>query len=276
VLLLKIASRHPSLCFVCSVASSSQAFKEEMTKALRDENDPLDANLEKVIPGLHQWHSVNHSAVTKLTQSVDNLSSNVSHGLQDIFDVLKKERELADQRLAEAFRRLANAYEREMPCDMEVEAIYETAINEMPPVPTVSPEISPAECPNEEEAPYRKAMIPKHQSLLGLWNEWHGLDDFADEFGGVLGREKQFGSKWRNKGKVNHQHFSRTKRIIQAIDYKCERDKMRPLEVIEEWEKQFSERSNCSVSNFVKTLKDLGYITERAPRYKKAKQQAND
>jgi hypothetical protein len=197
-----------------------------MVEALEKENDPLVATLEHVIPGLHQWHSVNNSAVvSKLTQSVDNLSSNVNHGIQDIFDAMKKERELADQRLAKAFCKLASAYKkRAQPLDTK--DLYEAVVNEMPPVPTTTnmQEESPLGAEQNEEEPYRKGMIPKHQSLVRLWNEWNRLDEFEDEYGGICGREKQFGSKWRNCGKVYCQHFSRTKRVIKAINFKLERD----------------------------------------------------
>jgi hypothetical protein len=38
----------------------------ELKAAIESEQSPLDANLEAVIPGLHQWHTANSAAVKRL------------------------------------------------------------------------------------------------------------------------------------------------------------------------------------------------------------------
>jgi hypothetical protein len=38
---------------------------------------PLDAKLENVIPGLHQWHRANHSSLQQLSETVDGIQSKI-------------------------------------------------------------------------------------------------------------------------------------------------------------------------------------------------------
>jgi hypothetical protein len=44
---------------MCSSAEF-QEYLDEMAKELREQIDPLDASLEKVLPGLHQWQRINN------------------------------------------------------------------------------------------------------------------------------------------------------------------------------------------------------------------------
>jgi hypothetical protein len=53
-------------------------------------------------------------------------------------------------------------------------------------------------------------MTQRHKSLADLWDEWHGLLATADEYDGIAGRNKEFGSKWRETH-LNAAH-SRTQR----------------------------------------------------------------
>jgi len=59
-------------------------FKDTMKRLLDLEESPLDANLEKVIPGISQWQSLNHVAVTGLRNSVDALNSAIATGFHQM------------------------------------------------------------------------------------------------------------------------------------------------------------------------------------------------
>ena len=73
-----------------------------------------------------------------------------------------------------------------------------------------------------------------------MWNEWYGLDSFHDTYGGIEGREKEFGTAWR-KGVVSNHHFSRTKRCIVGIHKFAKENKMHEFEAIAVLEDSFSE-----------------------------------
>ena len=237
-----------------------------MATELREEKNPLDANLEKVLPGLHQWHSVNTIALGKVELAVNTLSSNLNQAVQGMHEQSRDERQAADNWLAQALHRLACSYENgeigdeQPPSQFVVTQTQQEAEDQ----PSVGSDGIPNECS------IHIPMRPKHQSLFGLWNEWHGLEEFADLCGGIKGREDSYGSTWR-KGIVNPQQFSRTKCIIEAI-YKFAREQsMEQLEAVAVLEEPFVKESKCSVHSFVKYLKGKALITERPPRYKKKK-----
>ena len=82
-----------------------------MSEHLKSEVSPLDANLEKVLPGLKQWHNINEATMKKLEAEVQQLDSNVSQRMQCVIEEARAERSLADERLALAFRRFASEYD---------------------------------------------------------------------------------------------------------------------------------------------------------------------
>lgn len=49
-----------------------QTFTEEMSLDLNKTESPLDATLEQVIPGLHEWHQANKEQVGALHRKVDS------------------------------------------------------------------------------------------------------------------------------------------------------------------------------------------------------------
>jgi DnaJ-domain-containing protein 1 len=63
-------------------------------------------------------------------------------------------------------------------------------------------------------------MKAKHSSLTNVLKEWYGLDEFADELGGIQGRIDLFKStsNWRKKSMIHPQHFSRTMRTVKAVE----------------------------------------------------------
>jgi hypothetical protein len=39
-------------------------------------------------------------------------------------------------------------------------------------------------------------ITTKHQSLISLWEEWHGLGNFPHSEGGTAGKNKKYETKW--------------------------------------------------------------------------------
>ena len=231
-----------------------------MATELRNENNPLDANMEKVLPGLHQWHNINGNRIERVERALNTLSSNINVTLQTLKEETEAERYRGDQRLAETFRRLADSYGGNNNQPMEEEGTVEC-----------QPE-SPAQpqATADTESDWTKYLVAKHQSLLGLYNEWHGLEEYEDQFGGIKGREDRFGASWR-RGTVNSKQFSRTKQVIDAIAKFAEEGSMPELEAVAFLEEDFVDGCKCSVTAFVKNLKKRGLVTERPPRFKKKK-----
>jgi hypothetical protein len=91
--------------------------------------------------------------------------------------------------------------------------------------------------PPDDTDSSRSYRMPKNfKSIDDIWDWWHGIEMFQDELGGVKGRNKQFGAKWRNH--MEGQCYSRTKCIVDAISAYAERNQLRIREataLINDW-----------------------------------------
>jgi len=266
---------HPMFKEVPVFASEQfETFKNTMQDLLEKEEPPLDANLEKVIPGMSQWQSVNYDAVTGLRNSVDALNSSIQTGFQQMKVKSNAQREESKKKLASAFvnvaRELLKGKEdmmNENPVTkkrhVEGEAgsqptAFAEAFAPTNAAATVPPAVNEAA---RRCASYR--MTHKHKSLVDMWNEWHGLWQYEDKFGGISGHNKLYGRKWRSH--LNDQQYSRTSRIIKAIEKHSESEGS--IEEMDVWWKD----SKCSLSNFVEELQITGLIPRKAARGAKKK-----
>ena len=83
-----------------------------MKEALESEKCPLDANLEKVIPGLHMWHQENHGAIKKLdkklVEGIGGLKSQIKDGFKVLETTMEEERARTDDRIGDLFMEMAS------------------------------------------------------------------------------------------------------------------------------------------------------------------------
>ncbi|CAB9499581.1 unknown protein [Seminavis robusta] len=87
----------------CLLSDEFASFKEEMRVALKEAQDPLDSNLQRVLPGLHQWHRANDSAMGILQQRVDSIAQTVNDGISSLISFSRQcenRRQHTEQRLA--------------------------------------------------------------------------------------------------------------------------------------------------------------------------------
>jgi hypothetical protein len=111
-------------------------------------------------------------------------------------------------------------------------------------------------------------MKPKHSNLKSLYKEWYGLGEFDDSFGGVDGRSKMYGSRWRSH--IDRQHYSRAMRVVQAIDVTAKANGCSWREALNELKPVFQE-ANKSLDNMVKKLQKKGIISKGKSRGVKRK-----
>jgi hypothetical protein len=111
-------------------------------------------------------------------------------------------------------------------------------------------------------------MKPKHSSLSSQYKEWYGHDEFDDDFGGVDGRNKMYGCKWRTH--IDRQHYSRAMRIVQAIDVTAQQNSVSWQEAVAELE-PICQEANRSLANMVKKLQEKGIIGKGKTRELKRK-----
>jgi Centromere DNA-binding protein complex CBF3 subunit, domain 2/Transcriptional activator of glycolytic enzymes len=271
-----------------------KAFKEKMQRALDTEECPMDAKLEHVIPGLHQWHSSNFTAVKALDEKVDQLSNKLCDAINTRFDRMEDnqvaQRQQTERTLAGSFLNIAqDLLHKTGTLDKPVgdapdDDLCGVSIDlDRPDGVPVTQDIymsdtTPPSLTTEETgtainmADYQLiSMHPKHASLSDVWDEWHGEGKFTDSLGGLEAREKLFGAKWRKKNKaIDSIQFSRTKRIVTALRKYSETNGVNVLETIAELEEAFV---NCkgSVGLFVDVLQQRGMLKKLAPRGKRSK-----
>ena len=247
-----------------------------MATELSNDKSPLDANLEKVLPGIKQWHNINESSIKRLHEDVERLDQTFNEGLQRIVHEARVERAHAGDRMHQAFSRFASAF---APSEGQATNPYKdfTPVHLMmddeeiaAAAATTTDDNSPPPSPPEADPKIRKPMVIKHSCLMNLYNEWHGLQEFEDDYGGVGGREDRFGSKWR-KGLVTPQQISRTKRVIVGIREYGIRQSLPSQQAVMQLEDSFAECKH-SVKKFVERLQSMGLVDKRETRVKKKQQ----
>ena len=191
-----------------------------MKEAIDNEQCPLDASLEKVIPGLHQWHHENHTAVKLLDLKVSRENEAMTEAMQEGFsllqDALVQERTDRENALHKLFTDLADALSPNKRrrvsdrsnCVSEGVSSTEALANFRESLARLDSNSNPSSSTNgngtlNDEpwlAPVHQDfhMQSKHDSLQNLYDEWYGLGRYLDEvWQGVSGREEKFGKKWR-------------------------------------------------------------------------------
>jgi Transcriptional activator of glycolytic enzymes len=249
-----------------------------MKKALQDEKSPLDANLESVLPGVHQWQQANFQAVNRLNDRVDAFAEVVATGINTLITKL----DLTEQQRAEQHNRLAQLLEfgshvlRNGPSAGCARTSVNTLTNgERSPVSAESPAgetndtAGTALIVSEDEDVDRHKtyrMRPRHQRLIELYQEWIGAGDFQDDHGGIEGRNKKFGAKWRQH--LTTYVYSRTERTIKGIRAYADRKGISAYDACEQLQEQYEKHCKCSVANMVTYFTSKDLLTKRKPRGK--------
>jgi hypothetical protein len=255
-----------------------------MTQELASQNDPLDANLEKVLPSLHEWHKINKDEMLRLKQAVSTMDCKVSDihskidsGFGDIKDALMSNKVQLKQELAGSFLEIAKYLVqdaggqvsdhttvaeivnlRRMTID---EPIFANAAQD---TGDTSPIIETD--PAEDHQLYR--MKPKHLILLDVVHEWFGTGDYYDEYGGIDGRNKLFKSRWKKLCCINQMQYSRTMRTINAVEEYARRNNNIDKYLAAEQLQQCYEECKCSIANFVRWAQSKELLEKKRSRGK--------
>ena len=74
-----------------------------MEQALASETNPLDANMERVLPGLFRWHTAQNSKIERIETTLSTVARNLDYGFKDVLKQTREDREESDKRLAQSF-----------------------------------------------------------------------------------------------------------------------------------------------------------------------------
>jgi Transcriptional activator of glycolytic enzymes len=252
-----------------------------MKKALQDEKSPLDANLESVLPGVHQWHQANHQIVTRLGDRVEAFAEVVAGGINGLvtkLDQIEERRCAQENRLAELLElgsfalRNGTSDSRTMNRSASSQTGTNTAgaspLRDAPMQYTTNAAggcaLSVPE--NEEDMHKSYRMRPKHKTLIDLYDEWIGEGDFKDDFGGIEGRNKLMGTKWRTH--LTAYIYSRTERTIKGIRAFAKSNNITERDACLQLQEQYEKGCKSLVANMVVYFINKGLLPKRNSRGK--------
>lgn len=259
-----------------------KAYTDVMKKALVEEKSPLDACLESVLPGVHQWHHANNAAIASLRDDMKTMNVDIKDGLSQIVGELhqtRKRRSDQDIQLAgvlEIGRQVLLTGKPIAECNAGnlFTPQHNTTTNNNVQYTPSSPLPTPTDLTNQicgdDRAELEKhktyMMKPKHNSLSELLSEWVGAGDFNDGYGGIEGRNNKFGASWRKH--LTSYIYSRTERTVKGIRAFAEQRNISDFDACRELQEVY-EQQRWSVSNMVNYFNSSGLLTKRKPRGKK-------
>jgi len=203
-----------------------------MREVLETAGDPLDASLEKVLPGVQQWHATHHQCLTRMTTDYQEFKQSTAaqlHSQGQVMNQIANRQQQQMEQFRAAFENAALAFSPSR--DSVGGGVSNFANDPIPPFNLEEMEepqdamlgtfrldnngAPVLESDQTAEGQRGYEMHPR-KSLHEVYEEWHGLGDFDDGMGGVAGRDKKFGTKWRKH--VESNHYSRSKGVVAAIE----------------------------------------------------------
>ena len=247
-----------------------KTFQETMASSLDSEEDPLDANVEKILPGISRWHSVTHTELTAIHKALRDLTAHIEGRFEAAEEANVKAREDSERNIARVFAevalKLVNKSPLQPPPPASTRDVYQLAVAKQT---TQLHDQGKASAPTpavEELAPLM--MKKQHESLHDMWNEWHGEGPFAGNGGGVVRRNELFGKKWRKELKINDAFYSRTARIITMLKSRIPAYNGSIQSMLDDTNLLYLECGR-HLSTMVIRCQELGYIPKKKPRGKK-------
>jgi Transcriptional activator of glycolytic enzymes len=284
-----------------------------MKKALAEEDSPLDAKLESVLPGVHRWHQINNTAMkdldekvdgigTKVDQVVESLVQTINGGIKELEKTVVGRQDQVRKSLANQFFNFASQLAGRGPATLVYgtedgdslftepnavsvagcpiggcagnnvemtdadDALPPLTTREVPPNATGRLTLEQKEAIGKEGAKF--TMKPRQNRLLDLWCEWHGIGDFADDLGGIEGRNERWKALWR--GHLDKQQYSRTARVISGIKALAERETLDWEDAVEHLEGIFAQ-NKYSVYKLVEHMQEEKLLEKKAARGRKKK-----
>jgi hypothetical protein len=265
-----------------------------MRIALTQEESPLDADLEKVLPGVHERLQANNVLVKELHRHVDHKLDQMHGTMLEGFDHLHQQTALyvnetdrmVGASLVNAGTRLLNN-SHESPVDGTSPSfspdgstgasrvLFSTGATGASRVlftqeePTVGETNGQQQLTTEPEE-YMFSMYrlqSKHTELTSVWEQWFGEGSFDDGIGGVNGRNVLRGAKWRKH--LDNTEYSRHNRFVKGVLATSNQRNCPPEEIIAEWQPYFI-AAGKSVGKLVLALQSQGLLAVGAKRGKSA------
>jgi len=259
-----------------------------MREVLETAVDPLDASLEKVLPGVQQWHATHHQCLTRMTADYQEFKQSTAaqlHSQGQVMNQIANRQQQQMEQFRAAFENAALAFSPSQ--DSVGGGASNFADHPIPPF-----NLEEMEEPQEpmlgtfrldnNGAPVLESdqtaegqrgyeMHPR-KSLHEVYEEWYGLGDFDDGMGGVAGRDKKFGNKWRKH--VESNHYSRSKGVVAAIEECSKQKRILPADACSELQMSYL-AVKCSIGLFRSHCQNIGLLPKGKRRGRKSKNTSN-
>jgi Transcriptional activator of glycolytic enzymes len=274
----------------------AQRFKDRMEVALRNEDCPLDAKLESVLPGVHAWHKDNQTElkdvgrkINAIDEKLEMINENLARGLDCIDEHAQQRQVQSNRRIAASFLDIAQHFlsgndgsartvNDLMPQlgESNGDADYDDD-----PMHVSLTEDDALDLTNEDRATQQSSsaldkvyqFAPKIHTLSDLYDEWNGTGNWqGDPHGGIIGRNREHKSKWRkNLPSRAKQHYSRMARSIAAVQFFAKQNRCSEKEAVAILEDMYTIDSAGSLSVFVTKCQEKKYIKKATSRRKNGK-----
>ena len=259
-----------------------------MKEVLETAVDPLDASLEKVLPGVQQWHATHHQSLTRMTTDYQEFKQSTAaqlHSQGQVMNQIANRQQQQMEQFRAAFENAALAFSPSR--DLEDVGASNFADHPIPPFDLQEMEepqepmlgtfrldingVPVLESDQTADGQRGYEMHPR-KSLLEVYEEWYGLGDFEDGMGGVAGRDKKFGSKWRKH--IESNHYSRSKGVVAAIEVHAKQKRITPADACSELQMAFL-AVKCSIGLFRSHCQNIGLLAKGKRRGRKSKNTNN-
>ena len=212
-----------------------------MRKQLQGASSPLNANLESVLPGVHERLDVHQ----KTSEDIHGIVSRIERTQQESIERNTQDSaiHLLESEINSMFRRIRSSIHEGI---TESPSIHQQATS---PIRTEHTRIPEFARNNVNELP----TIPiTYSSIHQLYDHWNGEGEYEYIYSGGIARlESEKGSSWRKSWDNSaNKRLSKVKAIISAIHNESKANNMPIADVLTTWESVYSDDCNGKISNF--------------------------
>jgi hypothetical protein len=248
-----------------------------MKQELVNDDSPLDAHLQAVLPGVHHRMEVNRHEIVglrgdvrRLTTAVETSTEIFNNRVDEIIQVNEEKNAALGRMHIMVGSKLLNRSSSE-----EEEEGEEGASCSSPPrigrtrrLPRRRSEEQEQECPKYH-------LSPSPKTLFAIYNEWFGGGpDFEDipVPGGIAALEDKFKARWRRHFEpCEVKEFSRRRMCINAIAAYATREGVSQAASLMQLNKIYEEEAKKKVPMMANIVQDMGLIEKKAKRGKAKK-----
>jgi hypothetical protein len=239
-----------------------------MQNELANDESPLDANLQSVLPGVHQRLEVQREEISCLRGDIGRLTVAVENHTLVFNDKVEEIISMNDEKMEVLGRMHIMVGSRLLGETVEGEG---SPSSSPPSSPPPRPPPTSRRVGEGDEAPkYHLALSPK--SLFAIYNEWYGGGpDFQDipVPGGIAALENKFKARWRRHFEPNEvKDFSRRRMCINAISAYATREGISEVRAIDLLNTIYEEDAKKKVPTMADIVQNMGLIEKKNKRGK--------